>query len=278
MHAQTVGQLVVYWDNKDLGNGSCWDIYTTDENRTEEGEYVEIDETEAIKNFMEVQVGKLYTMCYPVGIEYMFDSKDEQAFPTYGITAISETELTLSSLDCMEPGQPFFYLGGDDQSLLTPNPTAADTATITLKLADLKTFAQEPLTVNGLAGNYYSGNTVPAGLGYLKETTKTTEGVCTERIQTIEPTTKGQELGWNSAYVIAGEVKNEEATPESITIKIGDKLDTAIKDAIMDAQQGTVNVFSIDGLLIKKNVKPSQALKGLNKGIYIIGNQKVIVQ
>lgn len=278
LHAQTVGQLVVYWDNKDLGNGSCWDIYTTDENRTEEGEYVEIDETEAIKNFMEVQAGKLYTMCYPVGIEYMFDSKDEQAIPTYGVTAISETELTLSPLYSMEPGQPFFYLGGNDMSLLKPNPTATDTASITLKLADLKTFAQEPLTVNGLAGNYYGGNTVPAGLGYLKETTKTTEGVCTERIQTIEPTTKGQELDWNSAYVIAGEVKNEEATAESITIKIGDKLDTAIKDAIMDAQQGTVNVFSIDGLLIKKNVKPSQALKGLNKGIYIIGNQKVIVQ
>lgn len=279
LHAGTVGQLVVYYDNKDLGDGSCWDIYTTDENRTEQGELVEFFESQAMSNFQTIQVGKLYTMCYPVGIDYMFDSKDDQAIPTYGVTAISETELTLSPVYSMEPGQPFFYLGGNDQSLLQPNPTAADTATITMKLSDdMKSFAQTPQIVNGLVGNYYGGNKIPVGMGYLKETTKGKEGEYTERKQVIASSAKGHTMGWNSAYIVAGEIQNEEATSESITIEIDGDLDTAIKDALVNARKGRVNVYSIDGLLVRKNVKPSVALKGLSKGIYLVGNQKVIVK
>ena len=217
-------------------------------------------------------------MCYPVGIEYMYDSKDEYATPTYGVTAISETELTLSPIASMEPGQPFFYLAGNDQSLLAPNPTAADTVTTTIKLVDFKLFAQEPLTVNGLVGNYYNGYEVPAGMGYLKETTKGEAGNYTERIQTIEATTKNQEMGWNSAYINAGLVENGEPEEGSITIKINGSLDTAIKDAIINAQKGNVNVYSIDGVLVKKNVKATEATKGLAKGIYIIGDTKVVVK
>ena len=217
-------------------------------------------------------------MCYPVGIEYIYDSYDEQAFPFYGISAISETELTLAQKVTMEPGEPFFYLAGDDQSLLTPNPTAKDTVTTTIKITDFKVFAQNPLTVNGLVGNYYNGYEVPAGMGYLKETTKGEEGNYTERIQTIEATTKNQEMGWNSAYINAGLVENIETDAKTITIKINGSLDTAIKDAIINAQKGNVNVYSIDGVLVKKNVKATEATKGLAKGIYIIGDTKVVVK
>lgn len=276
LHSQVDGQTLVYWDSWTLGSGSTWDIYTTD--RTETGEPADDITNDEIKNFSTAQAGKLYTMCYPVGIEYMYDSKDEYATPTYGVTAISETELTLSPIASMEPGQPFFYLAGNDQSLLAPNPTAADTVTTTIKLVDFKLFAQEPLTVNGLVGNYYSGYQVPAGMGYLKETTKGEEGNYTERIQTIEATTKNQEMGWNSAYINAGLVENGEPEDGSITIKINGSLDTAIKDAIINAQKGNVNVYSIDGVLVKKNVKATEATKGLAKGIYIIGDTKVVVK
>lgn len=276
LHSQVAGQTLVYWNDKSLGSGSTWDIYTTD--RSEQGTPADDITNDEIKNFSSAQAGKLYTMCYPVGIEYMYDSKDEYATPTYGVTAISETELTLSPIASMEPGQPFFYLAGNDQSLLAPNPTAADTVTTTIKLVDFKLFAQEPLTVNGLVGNYYNGYEVPAGMGYLKETTKGEAGNYTERIQTIEATTKNQEMGWNSAYINAGLVENGEPEEGSITIKINGSLDTAIKDAIINAQKGNVNVYSIDGVLVKKNVKATEATKGLAKGIYIIGDTKVVVK
>lgn len=276
LHSQVDGQTLVYWDSWALGSGSTWDIYTTD--RTETGEPADDITNDEIKNFSSAQAGKLYTMCYPVGIEYIYDSYNDQAFPFYGISAISETELTLAQKATMEPGEPFFYLAGDDQTLLTPNPTAKDTVTTTIKISDFKVFAQKPLTVNGLVGNYYNGYQVPAGMGYLKETTKGEEGNYTERIQTIEATTKNQEMGWNSAYINAGLVENMETDAKTITIKINGSLDTAIKDAIINAQKGNVNVYSIDGVLVKKNVKATEATKGLAKGIYIIGDTKVVVK
>ena len=115
-------------------------------------------------------------------------------------------------------------------------------------------------------------------MGYLKETTKGEAGNYTERIQTIEATTKNQEMGWNSAYINAGLVENIEPGDKTITIKINGSLDTAIKDAIINAQKGNVNVYSIDGVLVKKNVKATEATKGLAKGIYIIGDTKVVVK
>ena len=38
------------------------------------------------------------------------------------------------------------------------------------------------------------------------------------------------------------------------------------------------NVYTIDGKLVKRNAKAADALKGLNKGIYIIGKKKVSVK
>ena len=279
LHAEgegTKGGYTVYWDNSDLGDGSAWDIYTTD--RSEEGVLADDITNEEISDFSSAQLGKLYTMCYPVGIEYIYDSYNDQAMPFYGIAGISETELTLVQKYAMEPGEPFFYLAGDDQSLLEPNPTGKDSVRTTIKLSDFKSFAQKPLTVNGLVGNYYSGYQVPAGMGYLKETTKGKEGAYTERIQTIEPTTENQTMGWNSAYINASLIENTEPAGRVIKIKINGELDTAVKHAIVDAQKGLVDVYSIDGVLIKSKVKYSEATKELKKGLYIIDNKKVIIE
>lgn len=279
LHSQVDGQTLVYWNAWTVGSGSAWDIYTTDANRTEQGELVENFEPVNI-SFMDAQAGKLYALCYPVGFEFFIDPSfdiNTFTFPTYEISSISETELTLSPLFTIEAGQPFFYLANNDQSLLKPNPTAADTVSVTIKLNDMKTFAQQPQTVNGLIGTYESV-TVPAGMGYLKETTTGETGNLTSRVQTIASTTKNQTIGKNTAYINAGMVENKEPMGNTITVKIDGSLDTAIKDAIINAQTGNVNVYSIDGVLIKKNVKASEAIKGLSKGLYIIGNTKVVVK
>ncbi len=39
-----------------------------------------------------------------------------------------------------------------------------------------------------------------------------------------------------------------------------------------------VNVYSVDGSVVKTDVKTAEALNGLDKGIYIVGNKKVIVK
>ena len=39
-----------------------------------------------------------------------------------------------------------------------------------------------------------------------------------------------------------------------------------------------VTVVSIDGRIVKQNVKASEAIEGLAPGIYLVGNKKVIVK
>ena len=39
-----------------------------------------------------------------------------------------------------------------------------------------------------------------------------------------------------------------------------------------------VDVYSLQGVLVRKNVKSANAVKGLPAGIYVIGGQKVIVK
>ena len=44
-----------------------------------------------------------------------------------------------------------------------------------------------------------------------------------------------------------------------------------------NAADSIVNVYSVDGAIVKVNVKMSDALVNLKKGLYIIGNKKVYV-
>lgn len=273
LHSQTSGQTLVYWNSTNFG-GSTWEIHNADVDRTEAGEEVKNYRTKEITNFMKLQAGKLYAMCYPVGFDFMYDGDALSCM--YGINAISDTELTLEPIDAAEPGQPFFYLAGNNQSLLKPAPTASDTVTVAMKISDFKEVAMTPMMVNGLVGEY-NNVTYPKGMSALVETIETDDSdVVISRTQTIQAASG--ETGWNSAYIMAGAIENQEEVAGSIKVKISGKLDTAIEDAIIDAQLGNVNVYSIDGVLIKKNVKASEATNGLAKGLYIIGNTKVVVK
>lgn len=262
LHIQTDGQKLVFWANKDLGGGSCFDIEPTkDQNKPSQLKY----------KVAEIVKGRLYTMCYPISLGIVSDEINTQAYP-YQIATIdpAKKELTLTTIDDdnMEAGRPFFYIGADNGLGVAEEPTAADTTMLTADLAFDRKIVATPATDNGLVGNYYGGTKVAAGFGVVKDT---------KGVQSIGVTTADQQIGWNSAYIDAALIKNAEE-PGSIVVKIDGDLATSIKDAIVNAQSGPVNVYSIDGVLIKKNVKVSEATKGLAKGIYIVGNKKVAVQ
>jgi hypothetical protein len=53
---------------------------------------------------------------------------------------------------------------------------------------------------------------------------------------------------------------------------------TAISTINTDAYNSIVNVYNVQGQLIRKNVKAGEATKGLQRGIYIVGNRKVVVK
>ena len=263
LHIQTANQRVVYWADKTLGGGSCFDIMPTTE-RADNVANLEFKSEEIVK-------GRLYAKCYPVALGIVYDEANTDNTP-YRIATIDLTknELTLTrNEDVIEAGMPFFYFTGDKLGLNDPQ-TAADTTMLVTQIdaSSMKSFAKNPGSDNGLIGNYYNGTKLAANFGVIKEE---------DGVQTIAATTNNQAIGWNTAYIDAAQVVNAE-TPGEIVVPINGQLGTSIEDAIIDAQAGPVNVYSIDGVLIKKNVKVSNATKGLAKGIYIVGNKKVAVK
>ena len=51
-----------------------------------------------------------------------------------------------------------------------------------------------------------------------------------------------------------------------------------IKDVVIEDPKEIVDVYSVDGVLIRRNVARINATNGLAKGIYIVGKQKVLVK
>lgn len=262
LHTQTNGQLAVFWDDYTLGSGSCFDIENTGTSTDDfNGNPVELET---------MLRGKLYTKCYPATTYVLGDGFNEMS-TAYQIATIDleKGELTLTSDMNNAAGKPFFYLCGTSIGM-PAEPTAADTTTFNVFMPAFGEieFAQQPLESNGLVGNYYSGTKVVKGFGILREE---------DGVQTIGATSANEQLGWNTAYIDPALVKNADQ-PGELVVKIKGNLSTNIQEAINDAQTGPVNVYSIDGVLIKKNVKASEAIKGLAKGIYIVGNQKIAIQ
>lgn len=263
LHIQTVEEVAVFWNDRTLGSGSCFDIENTGES-TENFSGTDIALEPMLK-------GKLYTKCFAATAMAMGDGFNSNNF-AYKIATIDpeKKELTLTAnMAGNVAGEPFFYVCGESMGMPT-EPTAADTTVFNVYVPEISTieFVQEPLEINGLVGNYYGGTKVVKGFGILRED---------EGKQTIGTTRANEQLGWNSAYIDAALIKNADK-PGELVVKIDGNLSTNIKDAITDAQTGAVNVYSIDGVLIKKNVKASEAIKGLAKGIYIVGNQKIAIQ
>lgn len=82
----------------------------------------------------------------------------------------------------------------------------------------------------------------------------------------------------NGAYLANAAITAEKGK-ESIDLAkgVGDTL-TGIDDAKVVVLPSVVNVYGINGQLIKKSVKAANATKNLPAGVYVIGGQKVLVK
>ena len=69
-----------------------------------------------------------------------------------------------------------------------------------------------------------------------------------------------------------------DATVDKIVYVKGAGMLNDIKDVVIEDQKEKVDVYSIDGVLIRRNVARAGATNGLAKGIYIVGKKKVLVK
>jgi hypothetical protein len=63
-----------------------------------------------------------------------------------------------------------------------------------------------------------------------------------------------------------------------LTIDAADVINSITAPTTRDESLKKVNVYTIDGVLVRRGVKADEARTGLGKGIYIIGGRKVVIK
>lgn len=172
-------------------------------------------------------------------------------------------EVTLNPMDIpvggISAGTPFI-------AAYPAEPVDENQAGIYLNVDLSMALSTEAKTVNGMVG-VLRADTAQVGMGFFDGDT-----------HMITAVTKPTTISVQSGYINPKLITNQPAKDGSITLSIkdGGVLDN-IQEAIKDAN-ALVDVVDMSGVVIRKNVKKANALKGLNKGVYIVGGTKVSVK
>ncbi|MDD6537909.1 MAG: hypothetical protein PUF26_02160 [Bacteroidales bacterium] len=137
-------------------------------------------------------------------------------------------------------------------------------------------------------GDYYTNGTMKyvfdpvkvAGLqGTLCETAVAGVGCAVLNAEGIQAIKTGNvTVGVNSGYFDGTQTLNVAAGEDDITLDIPENFVlNSINDAIVLKGENN-NVYSVSGVLVRKNVKGDAAVKGLPAGLYIVNGEKVVVK
>ena len=123
-------------------------------------------------------------------------------------------------------------------------------------------YSTKALEANGIQGTLCEVDTVAAGYAYLRGSKVVA--------------TKNTVIGVNSGYFNA---KHEKGVPAGkVNLELGKVVVDNITNADVVVLPSVVDVYSVDGVLVRKNVKAANATKGLPAGVYVVGKVKVLVK
>lgn len=204
-----------------------------------------------------VKEGQFYACTFPVAV-----TPDGNAVP-YTVLGVNEAKdkLILAEVEDEVPAGTPVILFAD---VLTNNGEGT-VGNLTVGCEDLAsaTFVFEPKVGDGLCGVLCEPVEIAETCGHLANG-KIVTGAYT--------------VPCNGAYLANAAITAEKGK-ESIDLAkgVGDTL-TGIDDAKVVVLPSVVNVYGINGQLIKKSVKAANATKNLPAGVYVIGGQKVLVK
>ena len=186
----------------------------------------------------------------------------ENGIMTYGIKGVSEdgSKLLLYQKENFAAGEPMIVVAGE----LTNNADA-DKETIKMFLPLANDYSYDLVDANGLVGTF-NYTFIPNNVGLIK-------GDSVISTEATEVAVFGQR-----GYINAAQVKNMEGVETALTLNLKGEFVNNINNAGVATKPGKVNVYTVDGVLVKKNVKAANAKDGLKKGVYIIGKEKVLVK
>lgn len=246
MNTKGATGTVVPWKAADDEN-SYWQF-----NELAEDDYT--TESFAVKG---VKEGQFYACTFPVAI-----TPDGNAVP-YTVLGVNEAKdkLILAEVEDEVPaGTPVILLA----DVLTNNGEGT-VGNLTVGCEDLASaeFVFEPKVGDGLCGV----------LCEPVEIAETSGHIANGKIVTGAYT-----VPCNGAYLANAAITAEKGNASIDLAKgVGDTL-TGIDDAKVVVLPSVVNVYGINGQLIKKSVKAANATKNLPAGVYVIGGQKVLVK
>lgn len=234
----------------------------------------EVKEDEVAKAFLidNRTVNQMYIGTFPVDIE--FDG-DIEVLDIVGISADNKLLLTQNETNpgevAVPAGTPFVYNVGSVQACVgtKENTTVGFAQVVAHGALTEATYNFTVKEANGLIGTLCEGKTINSSRSYLENGAVKTPAASA----TVE-------IGVNSGYFGYIAPTEESADDYDYVLNIDGKANTmtAINQANVVVLPSVVNVYSIDGTLVRKNVKSVNAAKNLPAGVYVIGGQKVIIK
>lgn len=204
-----------------------------------------------------VSEGQFYACTFPVAV-----TPDGNAVP-YTVLGVNEAKdkLILAEVEDEVPAGTPVILFAD---VLTNNGEGT-VGNLTVGCEDLASaeFVFEPKVGDGLCGVLCEPVEIAETCGHLANG-KIVTGAYT--------------VPCNGAYLANAAITAEKGKASiALGQGVGDTL-TGIDDAKVVVLPSVVNVYGINGQLIKKSVKAANATKNLPAGVYVIGGQKVLVK
>lgn len=234
----------------------------------------EVKEDEVAKAFLldNCTVNQKYIGTFPVDVEY---DGDITPLNIVGISADNKLLLTPVEAEVGEvavpAGTPFVYCVESIQACVgnTDNKTVGFAQVVAHGALTEATYNFTVKEANGLIGTLCEGKTINSSRSYLENGAVKTPAASATK-----------EIGVNSGYFGYVAPTEDSSADYDYVLNIDGKANTmtAINQANVVVLPSVVNVYSIDGTLVRKNVKSVNAAKNLPAGVYVIGGQKVIIK
>lgn len=189
------------------------------------------------------------------------------AYNLVGLTADNKLVIT-EATDVLPAATPFIYRTDELERGVGEIFLLTDLEETPLSNDGAVKYEFEPVSVPGLAGTICESVTLGTGLGYFNNnevSVTTMEGAQV----TIAP---------NRGYFTPDYETGVEAGADDITFDLGNAVIDAIDETDVVVVPSVVNVYSVNGMLLRKDVKAATATQGLPAGLYIVGGAKVIVK
>lgn len=212
-----------------------------------------------------VKEGQFYAGTFAVDIA----ATDGYITP-YKVIGVNGDKLVLGAYDdVVEAGTPFIY--SVDMVIATASgvpTTLGFTQVVTANDLTEGNYTYETKNVNGLQGVLTEAVKIPAGKAYINN----------NGAVAVAPEA-GADIAANGAYFNGDASTTSEEGDETLELgkMVGNAL-TGIDATKVIVLPAKVDVYSIDGKLLRQGVKSSNAAKNLPAGVYVIGGQKVLVK